>query len=90
MGEGWRLRRNPRIAHESKCSPLRPLSHATLRGFVAVFRAARGFFRNATTGFFALGAALTEDGESSLGCFAVRWWPWFRGWIRADSSSIRS
>ena len=68
----------------------RPSSQATLRGFVAVFRPARCFFRNATTVFFVLGAALTEDGKSSLGCFAVRWWPWFRGWMRADSSSICS
>ena len=52
-------------------------SHATLRAFVAVFRAVRGFFRAAAAVFLALGAALTEDGNSSLGCFAVRWWPWF-------------
>ena len=68
----------------------RPSSQATLRGFVAVFRPARGFFRNATTVFFVLGTALTEDGKSSLGCFVLRWWPWFRGWMRADSSSICS
>jgi len=68
----------------------RPLSHATLRAFVAVFRAVRGFFRDAAAGFLALGAALTEDGESSLGCFAVRWWPWCSGWMRAASSAIRS
>jgi hypothetical protein len=33
---------------------------------------------------------LAEDGDSSLGCFAVRWGPWFRGWMRAASSSIRT
>ena len=65
-------RRNPSIADESKYIPLRPLSHATLRAFVAVFRAVRGFFRDAAAGFFVFGAALTEDGDSSLGCFAVR------------------
>ena len=75
---------------ESKCRPLQPLSHAALRGFVAIFRAVRGFFRDAATVFLALGAALTEDGNSSLGCFAVRWWPWRSGWMRAASSSVRS
>ena len=65
-------------------------SHAAWRAFVAVFRAVRGFFRAAATGFLALGTALTTDGNSSLGCFAVRWWPWFRGWMRAASFSIRS
>jgi hypothetical protein len=68
----------------------RHLSHATSRAFIALFRAVRGFFRNAAAGFRALGVALTEDGDSSLGCFAVRWWPWFRGWMRAVSFSIRS
>src|ERR1019366_1920965 len=50
----------------------RHLSHATLRAFVAVFRAVRGFFRDAAAGFFVFGAPLTEDGDSSLGCFPVR------------------
>jgi hypothetical protein len=68
----------------------RPLGHATLRAFVAVFRAMRGFLRDATAVFLALGAALTEDGNSILSCFAVRWWPWFSGWMRAASSSARS
>jgi hypothetical protein len=40
--------------------------------------------------FLALTAALTGDCTSSLGCFAVRWWPWCSGWMRAASSSIRS
>jgi hypothetical protein len=48
--------------------------HAALRAFVAVFRAVRGFSRTSAAGFLALGAALTTDGNSSLGCFAVRWW----------------
>ena len=50
------------------------LSHATLRVFVAVFRAVRGFFRDAAV-FLALGAALAEDCNFILGCFEVRWWP---------------
>ncbi len=50
-------------------------SHAALRAFV-VFRAVSGFSRTAATSFLALGKALTTDGNSSLGCFAVRWWPW--------------
>ena len=71
----WRWRGNPCMAHESKCKPLRPLSHATLRGFVALFRAVRGLFRDAARVFLALGTALIEDGNSSLDCFEVRWWP---------------
>jgi hypothetical protein len=71
----WHWRRNPCMAHESKCRPRRPLSHATLRGFVTVFRAVRGFSRDAATVVLALGAALIEDGNSSLDCFEVRWWP---------------
>ena len=67
--------RSPGIADESKCSPLRPLSHAALRVFVAVFRPVRGFFRDAAAVFLALGAALAEESNSSLGCFEVRWWP---------------
>jgi len=51
------------------------LGQATLRGLVAVFRPVRGFFRDAAAVFLALGAALAEDSNSSLGCFAVRWWP---------------
>jgi hypothetical protein len=70
------------VAHESKCRPLRPLSHAALRAFVAIFRAVRGFFRACAKVFLALGAALTTDGNASLGCLAVRWW------MRAASSSI--
>ena len=62
------------MAHESKCRLLRSLSHATLRGFVALFRTVRGFFRDAARVFLALGAALIEDGNSSLDCFEVRWW----------------
>ena len=53
----------------------RRLSHAALRVFVAVFRPVRGFFRDAAAVFLALGAALAGDSNSSLGCFAVRWWP---------------
>jgi hypothetical protein len=48
----------------------------------------RDFFGTVAAVFLALGTALTADGNSSLGCFAVRWWPWFRGWMRAVSSSI--
>jgi hypothetical protein len=53
---------------------LRPTicGHATLRVFVAAFRAVRGFFRDAAV-FLTFGWALTEDRNSSLGCFAVRW-----------------
>src|SRR6202162_4358235 len=69
-GGSWRWRRNPCMAHESKCRLLRSLSHATLRGFVALFRAVRGFFRDAAAVFLALGTALTEERNSSLGCFA--------------------
>ena len=54
---------------------LRRLSHAALRVFVAVFRPVRGFFRAAAAVFLALGAALVEDSNSSLGCFEIRWWP---------------
>src|ERR1019366_3993691 len=50
--------------------------HAILRAFVAVFRTARGFFGAAAAVFLALPAALTGASSSSLGCFAVRWWPW--------------
>jgi hypothetical protein len=53
----------------------RPLSHPTLRVFVAVFRPVRGFFRDAAAVFLALGAALVEDSNSILGRFEVRWWP---------------
>src|ERR1019366_251363 len=63
--------------------------HAILRAFVAVFRTVRGFFRAAAAVFLALPAALTGDSGSSLGCFAVRWWPWCSGWMRAASASIR-
>ena len=62
--------------------PFEPLSHATLRAFV------RGFFRDATAVFFALGAASTANGNAGLGCLAVRRWPWC-SWMRAASSSIR-
>jgi len=70
------------------CEP--SVVHDALRAFVAIFRAARGFLRACTAVFLTLGAVLTTDGDSSLGCFAVRWWPWFSGWIRAASASIRS
>jgi hypothetical protein len=50
-----------------------PWSHATLRAFVAALRTVRGFFRDGSVAFLALGAALAEGGNSSLGCFAVRW-----------------
>lgn len=63
-------------------------THAALRLFFAVFRAVRGFSRAAAAGFLALGTALTTDGNSSLGCFAVRWWPCCRGWMRAASSFL--
>ena len=63
-----------RIEHDIRGTHLKhEPKQATLRAFVAVFRAVRGFFRNASAGFLALGAAFTEDGNSSLGCFAVRW-----------------
>ena len=62
-------------------------SHAILRGFVAVFLAARGFFRAVAPFISPLAAAPTGDGNSSLGCFAVRWWPWCSGWMRAASSA---
>jgi len=65
-------------------------SHPILRAFVAVFPAARGFLRAATAVLFALPAASTGDRNSNLGCFAVRWWPWCSGWMRAASSSVRS
>jgi hypothetical protein len=45
--------------------------HAILR-FVAVFRLARGFFRDAPAVVLALGAALSEDDNSSWDCFGVR------------------
>jgi hypothetical protein len=63
---------------------------ATLRALIAVFRPVGSFFRDAATVFLALGPALAEDGNSSLGCFEVRWCPWFSGWMRAASSSVRS
>ena len=65
-------------------------SHAALRAFVAVFRAVGGFFRTRAAVFLPLVAAWTAAGNSSLGCFPARWWPWFSGWMRAASSSIRS
>ena len=65
-------------------------THATSRrlaSFRRLLSRERGFFGDA--GFFlALGMALTEDRNSSFGCFAVRWWPWFSGWMRAASSSV--
>lgn len=64
-------------------------SHAILRAFIAVFRTMRGFFGAAAAVFFAL-AATTGDGNSSLGCFAVRWWPWCSSCMRAASSCIRN
>jgi len=64
-------------------------SHATLRAFVTVFRATRGFFRAAVV-FLFLGVASIGGVNSSSGCFAVRWWPWRSGWMRAASASIRS
>ena len=49
------------------------LSYATLRAFVVVFRAVLGFFLDVSAVFLALCDALAEDGNSILGCFAVRW-----------------
>ena len=45
--------------------------HALLRAFVVVFRAVRGFFRDAAAVFLALGAASTAGGNSNFGCFAI-------------------
>ena len=64
-------------------------SHAVLRAFI-VFRTMRGFFGAAAAVFFALAGATTGDGNSSLGCFAVRWWPWCSSCMRAASSCIRN
>ena len=58
--------------HEVKLGAASPSGHATLRAFVTVFRAVRVFFRTRATVVFDFGAALTEAGNSSLGCFAVR------------------
>lgn len=51
------------------------LGQATLRALAAVFRPVRVFFREPAAVFLALGVALAEDSNSSLGCFEVRWWP---------------
>jgi hypothetical protein len=64
--------------------------YATLRAFVSVFRRARGFSRYATVVVLALGAALSGDDNSGLGGFDMRWWPWFRRWMRTVSSCERS
>ena len=86
---GWRIQPNldclPRPACEDNLE-----THANLRGFVAVFLAARGFFLAVAAFIFPLAAAPTGDGNPSLGCFAVRWWPWCSGWMRAASSANRS
>jgi hypothetical protein len=54
--------------------PVRPAfeGYATLRAFVAVFRAMPGFLRTDDTVFPASCAALTTSGNSSVGCFAAR------------------
>jgi hypothetical protein len=78
----------PAIEPARSCLRMQPWVHAALRAVVAVFRMSRGFFRACAA--VALGEALTTDCNSSLGCFAVRWWPWFSGWMRAASASIRS
>jgi hypothetical protein len=65
-------------------------SQAILRAFVTVFRVARGFFRVAVAVFLFLGVASIRDGNSSSGCFVVRWWPWRNGWMRAASASVRN
>jgi hypothetical protein len=87
-----RIRRNPRAScrYEPAGRSRRHSGHATLRAFVAVFRAVRGFFRVTVAVFLALGAVLTADGISRLGCFGVRWRPWRSGWMRAVSSSVRN
>ena len=46
--------------------------HATFRAFVTVFRAVLGFFRTLEAVFFDFGAVLSEAGNSSLRCFAMR------------------
>ena len=51
------------------CEP--SVVHDALRAFVAVSRVVCGF-RACAAVFLALGAGLTTDGNSSLGCFAVR------------------
>src|SRR5260370_4143337 len=58
--------------HARSCLRVYPRSHAALQAFVAVFRALRDFLRAGAAVFLALGAALTTDGNSRLGCFAVR------------------
>lgn len=52
--------------------------------------AARSFLRGAAAVFLALAWAATGAGNSSVGCFAVRWWPCCSGWMRAASAAIRS
>ena len=57
-------------------------------GFLVL--AAPGFLVLATVDLLALATASTGAGNSSLGGFGVRWWPWCIGWMRAASSSVRS
>jgi len=57
-------------------------------GFLALVAA--GFRAFATAGFFASTTTLTGAGNSGLGDFRVRWWPWCSDWMRVASSSVRS
>src|ERR1700677_27509 len=69
-----------------------------LAAFALVFRAALGFLRASGAGFivFATWVFLaspttsTRAGNSSVGGFGVRWWPWCSDWMWAASSSVRS
>jgi hypothetical protein len=90
------IHQRPLLIDKLHCRQPRPACerslgcHAIFRRFVAVFLAVRGFFRAVAAVIFPLAAAPTGDGNSRLGCFAVRWWPWCTGWMRAASSAIRS
>jgi hypothetical protein len=57
-------------------------------GFIAL--ATAGFVVFATWVFLALAMASTGAGNSGLGGFGVRWWPWCSDWMCAASSSVRS
>jgi hypothetical protein len=57
-------------------------------GFLVL--AAAGFLVLATMVFLALPTASTGAGNSGLGGFGVRWWPWCSDSMRAASSSVRS
>jgi hypothetical protein len=90
------IHQRPLLIDKLHCRQPRPACerslgcHAIFRRFVAVFLAVRGFFRAVAAVIFPLATAPTGDGNSRLGCFAVRWWPWCTGWMRAASSAIRS